>query len=69
MYNAIFEYLKNRAPGLLVNLQFAMMDYERALISSTRSNFPNVCIRGCWFHFTRVSLLFKIHSNEDITYS
>ncbi len=55
LYTGIWNFLLERAPGLKDNLKVVMMDFERALIKSVKESMPNVTIRGCWFHFTRVS--------------
>ncbi|CAC82100.3 putative recombinase [Bracoviriform inaniti] len=53
LYKGIWNFLLERVPRLKENLKFVMMDFERALIKSTKETMPSVVIRGCWFHFTK----------------
>ncbi|XP_057323928.1 uncharacterized protein LOC130666716 [Microplitis mediator] len=53
MYNAIWQFLIERARGILTNLRFIITDFEAVIISSIRTTFPFVRIRGCWFHCIR----------------
>lgn len=58
MYDAIWDRICILAPGVQ-NIRSALCDYESAAISSLRRKFPNISIRGCWFHYCRVGNLLK----------
>lgn len=66
MYVAVWEFLLMWAPQLRANLRVVVSDFEKAILTATRRVFPQVQMRGCWFHFTRVSSLFNSYRHTSI---
>lgn len=54
-YDALFERVKDLAPGL--NPTRLHSDFEPALINSLRRAFPNSDIAGCLWHHAVVSII------------
>ena len=54
--DAIWQRILELCPELRDNLRAVWTDFEQAAVASLRHNFPLIRIRGCWFHFCRVSL-------------
>lgn len=54
-YAAIWDFILSKAPGIGQNLRAVICDFEPGLISSVGLKLPWVTIRGCWFHWIRVS--------------
>ena len=57
LYDGVYEKLKELLPDT-VNPSLVMTDYENALQDGLQSIFPDAEVKGCWFHFAQVSLLF-----------
>ena len=55
IYSELFRALKDNAGNLNVVLapEVVTCDFESGLIKSIRLEFPNACVRGCYFHFSR----------------
>ena len=53
IYSELFRALKDNAGNLNVVLapELVTCDFESGLIKSIRLEFPNACVRGCYFHF------------------
>lgn len=61
MYQAIWAMVISKIPDIALHLRTVICDFEMALIAATRAAFNDgVQIRGCWFHFTRVSIYIYI---------
>lgn len=50
-YLAIFEFIEERL--FKFEPKEFMTDFEEGMRSAIRKRWPNVRIRGCWFHFKR----------------
>ncbi|XP_072397919.1 uncharacterized protein [Diabrotica undecimpunctata] len=50
-YTRVFQQLKVLNPAL--RPLTIMMDFERAAMNAAQTEFPNVRIRGCFFHFSQ----------------
>ncbi|XP_072378071.1 uncharacterized protein [Diabrotica undecimpunctata] len=50
-YTHVFQQLKVLNPAL--RPPTIMMDFERAAMNAAQTEFPNVRIRGCFFHFSQ----------------
>ncbi|XP_043273010.1 uncharacterized protein [Venturia canescens] len=69
-YKAMWDFIKIKAPGLVDHLNVINSDYERAILSASRSAFgERIHIRGCWFHFiqavTKKWKKLRLPRNED----
>ena len=53
IYSELFRALKDNAGNLNVVLapELVTCDFESGLIKSIRLEFPNACVRGCYFDF------------------
>jgi len=47
-YNRLLMEIKNLAPG--INARSISVDFEIAIHNAFRTEFPNIEIRGCFFH-------------------
>lgn len=47
----------DRSPDIQENLKYVSGDFEKASIQAVRNKIPWTLFRGCWFHFTRVSII------------
>lgn len=53
-YKALFEYIEKEIFELIPN-EF-MTDYEDGMRLAIKTRWPNVKIRGCWFHYSKAIL-------------
>lgn len=53
-YEQLFKIIKNILG--LDNITTVMVDYEKAIHNALRTVFPNIQVKGCWFHFTQAIL-------------
>ena len=56
LYDAIWQHILELCPELRENLRAVWTDFEMGAVASLRTNFLRIRIRGCWFHYCRVSL-------------
>lgn len=56
MYDAVWEFLIARVPAIRTSVSTIVTDFDPNLLTSTRRAFPTCLLRGCWNHYTRVSL-------------
>ncbi|XP_039299916.1 uncharacterized protein LOC120355520 isoform X2 [Nilaparvata lugens] len=50
-YNVLFSAVKTHIPGVMPT--HIMSDYEKALWTAVKQNFPEARHLGCWFHFAQ----------------
>lgn len=55
----MWDFLLSITPQLRNHLQVVISDFERAILTATRRVFPQIRMRGCWFHFARVNIIFN----------
>lgn len=48
-YQAVFKYIKKNVFKLQPDE--IITDFETGLRHAIRAQFPNVCLRGCWYHY------------------
>ena len=58
-YDKVFNFITNtlREMGLgTLMANFGMADFERAIRTAWKDNFPHIKLRNCYFHYTKVKL-------------
>ena len=53
LYNSAFNHIKNlcQVHNYEVKTDFMMLDFEKGSKAAMRAVFPQVKVRGCYFHF------------------
>lgn len=52
-YKSIYEFIESRFP---LNSKESMFDFEAGLRKALKEVYPNVILRGCWFHYRKCLL-------------
>ncbi|CAF0969509.1 unnamed protein product [Brachionus calyciflorus] len=67
----IHPLIKNLHEALILNPKYVMADFEKASRHAIQYHFPNIIIKGCWFHFKQaifrraVRIGLKQHYSKD----
>lgn len=59
-YIDVFAYIKEHFPTL-ANFNKVTTDFELGLRNALRQIYKEVEVMGCYFHFTQVQLLLRLH--------